>query len=61
MPDFTDRAAVIAFAASMAKKSPKFAQYVYQVPGRANLNITMQPEVVRREGGTIIWQSNASN
>ena len=61
MPDFTDRSAVIAFAEELARKNPRFTQYVYQVPGRKNLNITMQRELIRENGGVIVWQSNSRN
>ena len=60
-PDFTDKAAVIAYAKSMSKKHPKFVQYVVKSPGRDNYNITMQRERAIREGAEIVWSSNQQN
>ncbi len=56
-PDFTDKDAVIAFAKELAKRHPRFVQYVVKHPSRDNYNITMQIDNAIEQGAEIIWQS----
>ncbi len=55
--DYTNEGEVIDFAQQMAKRYPRFKQYVIKYPERGNYNITMQVEKAVTEGAVIVWSS----
>lgn len=59
--DYCNLDAVIAFAKAMAKRNPKFTQYVVKNPNRDNYNITMNLAWAVRDGSQVIWSSSESN
>jgi hypothetical protein len=60
-PDFTDRRAVIAFAAELARRNPQFRQFVVKYPDRAGYNVTMQVGRAVAAGAAVVWQSAGGN